>query len=189
MRQAFGIDPIMMSKMGQVYEGRIDSGELGNNPIDSMQRAFDLFTRPPIHMRKLVEVESRVTEVGLLDSKDPAVLLQRLRLAYWVADHRVTHGKYVLRAIYKTEPVGGQSRAQGTGGSTPPFLKLFLDQTIGPGRNIIIQLLLNAENLTESQMNELRNFSAKFDRFEKQMEGVRQQGQKLEHDEKTTNYH
>ena len=29
MRQAFAIDPIMMSKMAQVFEGRLDSGELG----------------------------------------------------------------------------------------------------------------------------------------------------------------
>ena len=93
------------------------------------------------------------------------VLLQRLRLAYWVAEHRITHGKvsaaacndngpvpsatalpciplglahictgsdlqlasasglpglpltasvqYVLKSIYQTEPIGGQSRAAG----------------------------------------------------------------------------
>ena len=99
-----------------------------------MQRAFDLFTRPPKHMRMLVDTAEKVERSGLLDNPDPAVVLQRLRLAYWVADHRMTHGKYVLKSIYQTEPVGGQSRAEGTGGSTPPFLKLFLDQTIGPGQ-------------------------------------------------------
>ena len=130
IRQAYSNDPISLTKMAAVFDGRMDSGELGDNPIDSMQRAFDLFTRPPLHMKILVDTEDRLRHSGVLDSTDPSVLLQRLRLAYWVADHRMTHGKYVMASIYRTEPVGGQSRAAGTGGSTPPFLKLFLDQTI-----------------------------------------------------------
>jgi hypothetical protein len=130
IRQAYSTDPISLTKMAAVFEGRMDSGELGDNPIDSMQRSFDLFTRPPLHMKILVDTEYRLRSSGALDSTDPNVLLQRLRLSYWVADHRMTHGKYVMASIYRTEPVGGQSRAAGTGGSTPPFLKLFLDQTI-----------------------------------------------------------
>jgi hypothetical protein len=46
-RQAYSADPISLSKMAAVFEGRMDSGQLGDNPIDSMQRAFDLFTRQP----------------------------------------------------------------------------------------------------------------------------------------------
>jgi hypothetical protein len=80
MRQAFGNDPIMISKMKAVYDGTLDSGELGMNPIDSMQRAFDLFTRPTKHMRMLVDTERKFRESNILNSNDPEVLLQRLRL-------------------------------------------------------------------------------------------------------------
>ena len=44
-----------------------------------MQRAFDLFTRPPKHMRMLVDTAEKVNKSGLLDNTDPAVVLQRLR--------------------------------------------------------------------------------------------------------------
>jgi hypothetical protein len=43
--------------------------------------------------------------------------------------------------IYQTQPVGGQSRAEGTGGSTPPFLKTFFDQTFGPAMSISDELI------------------------------------------------
>lgn len=86
----------------------MDSGELGTNPIDSMQRAFDLFTRPTKHMRMLIDTEKAIRESKILENDDPEILLQRLRLAYWVAEHRITHGQYVLKAIYQTEPVGGK---------------------------------------------------------------------------------
>jgi hypothetical protein len=188
-RQAYAVDPIILTKMNAVFNGRMDSGELGDNPIDSMQRAFDLFTRPPLHMKILVETESRLRASGILESEDPKVLLQRLRLAHWVADHRMTHGKYVLASIYKTEPVGGQSRSQGTGGSTPPFLKLFLDQTINPGRGFIIQLLLQANSLAAEELQEIKTYAHKFDQFEKIMMEVRNKGQILEFDEKVTNVH
>lgn len=39
---------------------------------------------------------------------------------------------YVYKMIYSTTPLAGQSRAIGTGGSTPPFLKIFHDQTYKP---------------------------------------------------------
>lgn len=184
-RRAYEVDPIVMSKMAAVFEGRMDSASLGSNPIDSMQRAFDLFTRPPRHMRLLVDTERQLQDSGALDDNDPAVMLQRLRLAYWVADHRMTHGKYVLASIYRTEPVGGQSRAEGTGGSTPPFLKLFLDQTLGPGRQFVIQLLLRRDLLSESELDEVAWYASKFDAFEVAMEKVRSKGQRLEHEEQS----
>lgn len=188
-RQAYSSDPISLSKMAAVFDGRMDSGELGDNPIDSMQRAFDLFTRPPLHMQILVNTEKRLRESGVLESKDPQVLLQRLRLAYWVAQHRMTHGKYVLASIYQTEPVGGQSRAEGTGGSTPPFLKLFLDQTINPGRGFIIQLLMQQDQLGKDELAEVMKYAREFDAFELTMEKVRNKGQQLEFDENVSNAH
>ena len=151
-----------------------------------MQRAFDLFTRPLKHMKLLVNTERRIREQRLLDDTTPAVLLQRLRLAYWVAEHRITHGQYVLKAIYQTEPVGGQSRADGTGGSTPPFLILFFDQTFGPGRSLIISLLLQNESLTPEIRQEVAKISQSFDDFEKRMSAIRDKGQQLEYDEKVT---
>jgi hypothetical protein len=120
---------------------------------------------------------------GVLDSNELSVLLQRLRLAYWVAEHRMTHGKYVLAMIYHTEPVGGQSRAAGTGGSTPPFLKLFLDQTLNPARGFIIKLLLHQDKLSKDQLEEIAVYSKKFDDFEATMEKVRSKGKQLEFDE------
>jgi hypothetical protein len=188
-RQAYSADPIALTKMADVFDGKLDSGKLGDNPIDSMQRAFDLFTRPPRHMSILVHTEDRLRRSGVLDSNDPAVLLQRLRLAYWVAEHRMTHGKYVLASIYRTEPVGGQSRASGTGGSTPPFLKLFLDQTIHPARGFIIQLLMQQDKLSSAQRDEIAMYIKKFDEFEATMEKVRSKGQQLEFDEKVANVH
>jgi hypothetical protein len=62
-------------------------------------------------------------------------------------------------------------------------------QTITPGRNIIIHLLLQRDSLDESQLNEIQNFADKFDQFEAIMESVRQKGQELEHDEKIVNHH
>lgn len=188
-RQAYSTDPIALTKMADVFDGKLDSGELGDNPIDSMQRSFDLFTRPPLHMSILVQTEDRLRRSGILESKDPVVLLQRLRLAYWVAEHRMTHGKYVLASIYRTEPVGGQSRASGTGGSTPPFLKLFLDQTVNPARGFIIELLLQQDQLDRAQRDEIALYIKKFDEFEATMEKVRSKGQQLEFDEKVANVH
>ena len=45
VRNAYEPDPIGLQRMQEVFIGKIDSSELGTNPIDSMQRAFDLFTR------------------------------------------------------------------------------------------------------------------------------------------------
>lgn len=188
-RQAYSADPIALSKMAEVFDGRLDSGQLGNNPIDSMQRAFDLFTRPPLHMRLLVRTDQNLRQILGTNKQDPTVLLQQLRLAYWVAQHRMTHGKYVLASIYQTEPVGGQSRAEGTGGSTPPFLKSFLDQTLHPGRGYIIQLLMQQDGLTKKQLQETYQYAREFDEFEATMEKVRRKGQELEYDENVSNAH
>lgn len=106
-----------------------------------------------------------------------------------MAEHRITHGQYVLKAIYQTEPVGGQSRADGTGGSTPPFLKLFLDQTIGPGRSLIISLLLQNDKLSSEERMEVSQITKHFDDFERKMGLIRDKGQQLEYDEKVSNYH
>ena len=183
-RHAYSVDPTSLTKMAAVFDGKIDSGELGDNPIDSMQRAFDLFTRPPLHMRILVETFQRLQLNEVLQSTDPNVLLERLRLAYWVADHRMTHGRYVLASIYQTEPVGGQSRSAGTGGSTPPFLKVFLDQTLQPARAFIIELLMQQDQLTASELEEVTWYNHIFDEYEAGMEKVKSRGQKLEFEEK-----
>ena len=87
-RSAFAVDTVLLTKMDKVFKRELDSGELGSNPIDSMQRAFDLFTRPPMHMKTLVDLDRRVKEAGILENDDTNVLLQRLRLAYWVAEAR-----------------------------------------------------------------------------------------------------
>lgn len=189
VRNAFNNDPIMIQKMQSVFTGKSDSIELGVNPIDSMQRAFDLFTRPVKHMKLLVDTARKISESKLLLDKRPLVMLQRLRLAYWVAEHRITHGKYVLRAIYQTEPIGGQSRSHGTGGSTPPFLKIFLDQTIGPARGLIIELLLLQSSLSPAELAEVADISEKLNTFEKLMTEVRDKGNQLEYDEKVVNHH
>lgn len=188
-RDAFSLDVIMRNKMNQVFQGSVDSGVLGSNPIDSMQRAFDLFTRPPLHMHILVDTDKLSHEKNILTDDDADVLLQRLRLAYWVAEHRITHGKYVLKSIYQTEPIGGQSRAAGTGGSTPPFLKLFLDQTLKPARELLIKLLLRKDTLSAEQLREISDFNEKFNEFEEVMTAVRNKGRLLEHDEEVTNAH
>jgi hypothetical protein len=51
LRQAYAADAPTLEKLSQVLLGERDSGDLGDNPIDSMQRAFDLFTRPGANLR------------------------------------------------------------------------------------------------------------------------------------------
>ena len=179
IRGAYAVDPHSLAKMSLVFSGDVDSGELGHNPIDSMQRAFDLFTRPPLHMNMLVDTDERLQRSGVLETSNPGVLPERLRLAYWVADHRMTHGRYVLKSIYQTQPVGGQSRAAGTGGS-----KLFLDQTIQPGRAIMAQLLMCRDQLNGAELEEVAWHAQMFDEFEAAMDKVRQKGEQLELEER-----
>ena len=95
----------------------------------------------------------------------------------------------MLRSIYKTEPIGGQSRAAGTGGSTPPFLKLFLDQTILPARKILLKLYAKKELLSDDELAEINDFHDKFDQFESLMSDVRNKGILLEFDEEISNAH
>jgi hypothetical protein len=109
------------------------------------------------------------------------VLLSRLQVAYWVAEHRMVHGQYVMAAIYKTQPIGGQSRAQGTGGSTPPFLKLFLDQTHQAAHQIIAELRL--QPLTLEQQQQLSDYEQRFDYQARVMTRIRNHGVMLNHRE------
>jgi hypothetical protein len=81
----------------------------------------------------------------------------------------------------------GQSRADGTGGSTPPFLKLFLDQTIAPGRSILIKILLHGDNLPPEYKREVAEISSCFDKFEERMAVIRDKGLQLEYEEKGIN--
>ncbi len=181
LRHAYASDPQTLEKLAQVLLGERDSGELGDNPIDSMQRAFDLLTRPDAHMKMLVDTHQQVQTHGLLEDQRPEVLLQRLRVAFWVAEHRMVHGQYVMAAIYKTTPIGGQSRSQGTGGSTPPFLKLFLDQTHQAANRIIEQL--RRQSLTPEQQKQLADYEHRFAYQSKVMTHVRNHGIKLEKSE------
>lgn len=178
LRQAYVADQSTLTKLSQVLLGERDSGDLGDNPIDSMQRAFDLLTRPDAHMHILVEAHQQVQQLGLLQDKRPEVLLQRLCVAYWVAEHRMVHGQYVMAAIYKTQPIGGQSRAQGTGGSTPPFLKLFLDQTHQAAQQMIADL--RRQPLTLEQNKKLADYEQRFAYQNRVMTRIRDHGVKLE---------
>ena len=76
-RNAYNLDSVGRMKMSAVFNGTMDSGELGDNPIDSMQRSFDLFTRPSLHMKILVDTEKQFRNITsssmLLDN--PQVLL------------------------------------------------------------------------------------------------------------------
>lgn len=78
----------------------------------------------------------------------------------------------------------GQSRADGTGGSTPPFLKLFLDQTLAPGRSLLIKLLMKGEDLQAEYKEEVKSMSQSFDKFEERMSSIRDKGLQLEFEEK-----
>ena len=181
LRQAYAADAQTLEKLSQVLLGERDSGDLGNNPIDSMQRAFDLLTRPDAHMQMLVDTHQQVQAMGLLEDKRPEVLLARLQVAFWVAEHRMVHGQYVMAAIYKTQPIGGQSRAQGTGGSTPPFLKLFLDQTHQAAQLIIADL--RRQRLTLEQHKQVLDYARRFDYQSRVMTRVRNHGEMLNHRE------
>ena len=136
-RNAYTPNSDQLTKMEAVFKGNLHASELGDNPIDSMQRAFDLLTRPSSHMNHLVESSQRMEASKLLLSKDPIDLMGRLRLAKSVYAHRVTHLSYVNSFIHKQKPIAGQSRAQGTGGSTPNFLKTFGDQTLEIATSLI----------------------------------------------------
>jgi hypothetical protein len=112
-----------------------------------MQTSFDLFTRPVLALSKLIETTEETKTLPMLhDLSHATTNFQLLKLAFYVSEHRLVHGKYVLKSIYQTTPEGGQSRSQGTGGSTPEFLKQFLDQT-----HASIQPRIDALNTKEQQ--------------------------------------
>uniref|UniRef100_A0A0G4HW86 Uncharacterized protein n=1 Tax=Chromera velia CCMP2878 TaxID=1169474 RepID=A0A0G4HW86_9ALVE len=172
---------------------------LGEDPLTAMQRAFDLLTRPALHLGFLVEAAEDVGEgsghayakggLGLLKSDNElreAIAFQRLRLTYFVARHRYVHGLYVYKMIYGTQPVGNQSRAMGTGGSTPPFLSLFFEQTrtaferqrsalLGLGRK---------EALTAFQWDALDRMAKQLEANGQSMAEIRDTGLNLEREER-----
>lgn len=194
-RHAYDLNEKQIATMKGVLLGDQDPGNMGSNPIDSMQRAFDLLTRPPLHLEQLVRLAEQVeASPHLLDVKsDPRladnwelIALQRFKLAYFVASHRNVHGKYVLKMIYETTPVGGQSRAEGTGGSTPPFLKLFFDQTFMPAMEIASDLLGagRKEVLGKENIREVREMRDLLVQEMEQMARVQNKGLALEREEK-----
>eukprot|EP00756_Hemistasia_phaeocysticola_P007887 Hpha_TRINITY_DN14430_c0_g5::TRINITY_DN14430_c0_g5_i1::g.157502::m.157502 len=190
-RNAYTLAPACKNAMVEVIAGKMDPGVMGTNPIDSMQRAFDLLTRPPLHLQSMVDVSNNVNSLGLLRHReDPRladrweeVAYQRLRLAFYVAAHRCVHGKYVLKMIYQTKPVGGQSRAEGTGGSTPPFLKTFFDQTFTPAKHLVAELQSKDARhsvLSEDAFADVARMAKKLYDDEEMMTTVQQKGLQLE---------
>jgi len=186
-RKAYTHDQETLSKMLKVFKGELDSGNLGTNPIDSMQRSFDLFTRPSNHMKMLVETEAMVIDSRILEDNRPEVLLKRLELAKYVTRHRLVHGQYVMKSIYMTQPVGGQSRAQGTGGSTPPFLKLFLDQTATCGYELIDRLRQQRHMLSKKDLAMIGAYQEEFGEAQYKMGKIKSKGDELADEEGVSN--
>jgi hypothetical protein len=193
-RDAYNLRPEQKELMLSVLKGDVDPGDMGTDPIDSMQRAFDLLTRPPLHLDTLVTV-ARAVENGpyLKHKEDPRLkdnwelaAYHRFRTAFYVASHRNVHGKYVLKMIYQTKPVGGQSRAEGTGGSTPPFLKIFFDQTFAPAMTLYDDIIGTGrkEVLGEQRIAEMTGMRAQLRREMEQMGRVQKKGLELEAEEK-----
>eukprot|EP00672_Neobodo_designis_P027703 CAMPEP_0174853504 /NCGR_PEP_ID=MMETSP1114-20130205/28749_1 /TAXON_ID=312471 /ORGANISM="Neobodo designis, Strain CCAP 1951/1" /LENGTH=612 /DNA_ID=CAMNT_0016088159 /DNA_START=106 /DNA_END=1944 /DNA_ORIENTATION=- len=195
-RSAYALTPAQRDKMRRVVRGEDDAGSLGENPIDSMQRAFDLLTRPAVHLHELATVAEKVETGPFLHHKsDPRLkdlwelaAFERFQAAFYVASHRNVHGKYVLKMIYQTKPVGGQSRAEGTGGSTPPFLKTFFDQTFGPAMTLSDELLRDGrpEVLGSARLDTINAMRAQLEREMQAMTRVQQKGLELEKAERAS---
>jgi hypothetical protein len=123
---------------GRCLDGTIDSGVSLRQSNWFHATSFDLFTRPPLHMSTLVTNRASSPISGCF-RLDPYVLLQRPVLliggwpphwpteVYWPPLQNTTSGRF-------------QSRAAGTGGSTPPFLKLFLTRQFALARNFANEL-------------------------------------------------
>ena len=119
-----------LTTIKRVLKKEIPATKLDNDPIIAMQKAFDLYTRPVNALSDLIQTTIDAEKINLNRIEDSSTQMLLFKLGYWISAHRMVHGKYVEKAIYKTTPIGGQSAAQGTGGSTPPFLKTFSDQTL-----------------------------------------------------------
>ena len=193
-RSAYNLNPAKIEKLRGIYTNDEDPGDLGDNPIDSMQRAFEAFTVPTIHLNVLARDNRRAEELNLQEhDQDPkladcweTVAFQRLKLLFWVASHRHVHGMYVYKMIYSTTPLGGQSRAIGTGGSTPPFLKLFHDQTYKPFLELT-EKLKNAgrpEMITAEMQADMNKMVRDMRRQSEEMGKVQKKGLELQDEEK-----
>ena len=81
-----------------------DASNLGDDPIDSLQRAFEALTIPAIHLNVLSQDNNRADALNILDHEaDPRladcwekVAYLRLKLLHQIAAHRHLHGIYVF---------------------------------------------------------------------------------------------
>lgn len=60
-RSAYTLNPARIEKLKNVYVNDADPGDLGDNPIDSLQRAFEAFTVPTVHLNILAR-DNRIAE-------------------------------------------------------------------------------------------------------------------------------
>ncbi len=184
-RGAFKTTPEYLGTIEQVLSKQKPSIELDKDPIVAMQTSFDFFTRPVNALQTLIETNHEAESMKLhTDLSNNALNIQFLQLAYFVSAHRLVHGQYVKKAIYDTKPSGGQSRAQGTGGSTPPFLKTFLDQTHESIADRFSALEKNWNQLSTDQQNIVQKIKNDLTTHERNMGIIREQGLKIEKNEK-----
>ena len=183
-RGAFKTTPEYLGTIEQVLSKQKPSIELDKDPIVAMQTSFDFFTRPVNALETLIETNHAAESMKLhTDLSNNALNIQFLQLAYFVSAHRLVHGQYVKKAIYDTKPSGGQSRAQGTGGSSPPFLKTFLDQTHESIADRLSALEKNGSPLSTDQQNIVQNIKNELTTHERNMGIIREQGLKIEKNE------
>jgi len=71
-RSAYNLDPAKIEKLRKIYANDEDPVDLGDNPIDSLQRVFEAFTTPTIHLNVLARNNRRVEEINLFEhDSDP----------------------------------------------------------------------------------------------------------------------
>eukprot|EP00003_Mantamonas_plastica_P002513 TRINITY_DN118_c0_g2_i7.p1 TRINITY_DN118_c0_g2~~TRINITY_DN118_c0_g2_i7.p1 ORF type:complete len:544 (-),score=131.61 TRINITY_DN118_c0_g2_i7:157-1788(-) len=93
-RKAYELDETQRQMMAGVLQGTADPGKLlAQNPIESMQFAFDVLTRPAVHLEMLVEAKHRISNSNLLTNASVHSKMKRLETTYWVARHRLRHGQ------------------------------------------------------------------------------------------------
>ena len=186
-RGAFKTTPDYLGTIEKVLSKQMPSIELDKDPIVAMQSSFDFFTRPVNALQTLIDTNHSAESLSLhQDLTNNALNIQFLQLAYFVSAHRLVHGQYVKKAIYDTPPSGGQSRAQGTGGSTPEFLKKFLDQTHESIEDRLTALDQNWNQLSTDQQNIVQKIKNELTIHERNMGIIREQGLKIEQNEKET---
>ena len=168
----------------QVLKKEIPATKLDNDPIIAMQKAFDLYTRPVDALNDLIQTTIDAEKVNLNSIEDPTTQMLLFELGYWISAHRMVHGKYVEKAIYKTTPIGGQSAAQGTGGSTPPFLKTFSDQTLDVIKPITQYLDQHKSRLPLTDQEFYESAKKELIHHDLTMGKIRQRGLEIEQKEK-----